>query len=412
MKMTTIQAQSIMGISSLSIGKLELKKRYKSEMFKAHPDRGGDKQQTQLLNQAYSLLKKVVTEPVERECAVDEMDCPFFEQEDSVAFAKNVGHPLHNSGLAALKTFDELLHEAFDIRGSDNSPDIRYWNDVNYSKLTNSGVYFTNGDVDMVLKHYSGQLEVMYLSDISNGMLHRKKCGHMTIVVERYSKEYTASQECLSNVLRDWLGESGEREQGFHWCEFYAEVIKVVSETFRNNQEVGLLFGKEVRVTPSEYYVFDALLDIDGSRLKIRFDEVPSQQTFNPFKLERVKPLTKLPRKWKINDLVKVLVNGQFHSLKRNYYYTDDYAYDAAVGFRKGYIENPLSVAFEWFGETKRSCTSLYESSKSTCNGVALNFGFHSNDSSTLVVDLDNRYSLVSLDDDVLYLEEQLRLSA
>jgi len=57
---------------------------------------------------------------------------------------------------------------------------------------------------------------------------------------------------------------------------------------------------------------------------------------FNPYALKNIKPLAKLPAKIKKLDVIKILANQQYKVLTRKYKYTDDYAFDAAVGFGKG----------------------------------------------------------------------------
>lgn len=178
------------------------------------------------------------------------------------------------------------------------------------------------------------------------------------------------------------------------------------SKAFRNMDNQFLMSDKAVKVRGDNHYIFVAEIEIDGSVVSITYDEVKSHTVFNPFNLDALKPLKAIPKRWKLMDLVKVLVNGQFHSLKQNYYYTDDYLHDAAMGFRKGYIDNPILTALEWFSERRVSCTRLSQTSNS------LNFGFHSNDSSSLVLDLDNRYTLVDVESDVQVLESKLRLAS
>ena len=41
--------------------------------------------------------------------------------------------------------------------------------------------------------------------------------------------------------------------------------------------------------------------------------------------------------------MVRALINGQFESLRKNYYLTDDYAWDAAVNFQEGEIADVIN---------------------------------------------------------------------
>ncbi len=64
---------------------------------------------------------------------------------------------------------------------------------------------------------------------------------------------------------------------------------------------------------------------------------------FSPFKVPSIKPLTKFPNKWKIADLIKVIANGQYGYMGRNYKYTDDYVYDTVYGGKIDYL-NPIKI--------------------------------------------------------------------
>ena len=70
--------------------------------------------------------------------------------------------------------------------------------------------------------------------------------------------------------------------------------------------------------------------------------DVQSIRVFSPFNLNNVKPLKSMPKKWTLTHVRSALVNGQFKDLKCNYVLTDDYAWDAAVNFKKGSIKAPI----------------------------------------------------------------------
>ena len=61
-----------------------------------------------------------------------------------------------------------------------------------------------------------------------------------------------------------------------------------------------------------------------------------------PLDLSTIKPLKAEPKKWTLPHVVRALVNGQFQGLRKNYYMTDDYAYDNAVNFREGEISDVI----------------------------------------------------------------------
>ena len=68
-------------------------------------------------------------------------------------------------------------------------------------------------------------------------------------------------------------------------------------------------------------------------------------RVFSPFNLDQIKPLKSEPKKWTITHVIRALLNGQYKSLKCNGVYTDDYAYDAAMNYRKGEISDGQAFA-------------------------------------------------------------------
>jgi hypothetical protein len=77
--------------------------------------------------------------------------------------------------------------------------------------------------------------------------------------------------------------------------------------------------------------------------LEIYRREIKSIRVFSPFNLSTIKPLKKMPEKWTLSHVRAVIVNNQFEELKCTGVYTDDYAFDDAVNYRKGEIKAPLS---------------------------------------------------------------------
>lgn len=408
-RMTIITAQSAFELDSLeNVTRSKLKKMYKRAMFKLHPDRGGDKIATQLLNEAYATLKTIVKPDDAIGCEVDALET----QDDSWMYDKNAGHPLHGSGLAATKTREELLKETFDIRDNENTPDVCYWHSKNWHPNQQNGIFFQKGQMAMKLNHWVSERNTMVLWDITNGFLHRKQCGKMRLEVKQYGSGYSENCKMLSNVLREWLEGQGTNENGFHWCDFYSEVRSEIERVFNSGEKSGELFGCNFIIEEEvKWVVCQAKVQVGDNIISISIDDVPSKDQFNPFNLAAVKPLQSIPKRWKISDLVKVLMNGQFHSLKQDFYISDDSALDAALGFRKGYIDNPLAEALSWHGETKRSCQGIYSYSGVNNDTTKVSFGKHSNDSCSFVLDLNNRYPLESLESDVIQLEQCLKLN-
>lgn len=80
----------------------------------------------------------------------------------------------------------------------------------------------------------------------------------------------------------------------------------------------------------------DVILD----DVEIYLSERKGIETFSPFALERMKPLKETPKKWTVKHAIRALLNGQYTSFKCNGVYSDDYAYDAAVDFHRGEIQD------------------------------------------------------------------------
>lgn len=111
----------------------------------------------------------------------------------------------------------------------------------------------------------------------------------------------------------------------------------------------------------------------------------------DPYKIPSIKPLTKFPNKWKIADLIKVIANGQYIYLGRDYKYTDDYAYDAAYGGKIDYL-NPIKMVMEMIEhpEFYKSMwvTTPIKGTEGDDKKVTISFGM-TNTSYTITVALD-----------------------
>ena len=117
---------------------------------------------------------------------------------------------------------------------------------------------------------------------------------------------------------------------------------------------------------------WESFRSIEADGIRIHRDSRNALRVFNPNHLDRYNSLKEAPKKWTIAHAIRALVNKQA-SAYRNYYYSDDYAYDAASNYRKGdidaltlakeLIENPS----EWWasdnGENKVTvCCHSFES--------------------------------------------------
>ncbi|MBY8168124.1 hypothetical protein KW507_15730 [Vibrio fluvialis] len=385
MKKLSVQiAAEILGITDLKQVTLPMLKRiYKRAIMTAHPDLGGKKEDAQLLNSAYSALKVYVPK-LDVENTSHEEGEVFTEREVEDWFYKRTdGHPLHDSRLASMFSLVTLIKDAFHI--AESIPNIDSLSGHTYRK----GVFFQDQGRDYRLGGSLWQHNSFYtITDVTEFGQVRGSTYEITILVDNYSPEYDERTAFVSNVMREWLG-----KKEFSWASFYTQMMQAWHTSLELKSAVDVYGCSFVMVSESRGTVTMK----DKSVLTITFKEVPLNKGINPFDLSPFKPLKQAPRKWKIRDLVCVLLNGQFYGLKRDYYYTDDYALDNANRFSKGYYDNPIEVALKWVGAWRRSCTSLYDINSNGC----ITFGFHSNDSSTLRLDISNRYPIVDIEEEV-----------
>lgn len=149
---------------------------------------------------------------------------------------------------------------------------------------------------------------------------------------------------------------------------------------------------KWLRTLNTQQHKHPLTLNVDQYEFQIRQDSSPGKDVYSPFNLSVFKPLIKPPTKWTVVHLRKLLANGQFTQFKQNEYLTDDYALDCANNYSKGYFDNPLAM-FVTYANTR----PRYLDAKDKEGIITLTFGLHSNDSCSLVVDLDMRYPLIDI---------------
>lgn len=136
------------------------------------------------------------------------------------------------------------------------------------------------------------------------------------------------------------------------------------------------------------YGLFDKYVqDADVGDIKVLVREVKAKEVFNPLRLGHIKPLTKLPKRFGNDQLIKAIANGQYDVLSQNFRYTDDYAGDAANNFGRGEL-NPIAQLEDLI--TKRAAVQF-----STDRGdgiVEVTYGAHSNDSRKCMVNLEAKH--------------------
>lgn len=211
-----------------------------------------------------------------------------------------------------------------------------------YGNTANREVYTEDGK--WKFHFYNG---AMYITDVTNALKHGASCK--VYVVGWH--EYTPLPITVINAFRDMP---------------FSEFITRIEN------------GSLLDAADTEYV---------GSLETPRVDSRKSVRVFSPFALSNLKRVKSLPSKPSIQHVIKLIANGQYKTLARNYSYTDDYAFDAANDHGKADNIDPI-----WL--VQDMVTSKYNRpwSHTTEDGtVVISFGPHSNESYTLVVDLKGK---------------------
>lgn len=242
--------------------------------------------------------------------------------------------------------------------------------------------------------------------------------GAVTSKKNRYfGREDVSPAECLADyfdsvgnagIYKDstvagslWssIGSSGYYADinAYIWCNYSsARVIELdnamkrgkeckVYSLYSRNQDSHAYLVNDCKVkTPKDLYdLVRSGKELPGDgELSVRMDK--GVEVFSPF--VAVKPLTKLPEKWKKSDLAKAIMSGQVFSGVLNERLTDDYAYDAAWNFGSGCkIGLPKQAA-----ELVEGCRDCYIRTESVDeNGVAKVHFSYANEYKTFYFDVN-----------------------
>lgn len=126
--------------------------------------------------------------------------------------------------------------------------------------------------------------------------------------------------------------------------------------------------------------------EIDG--LSVSKKEHKGVDVFSPF--VSVKPLKVVPTKWTKRNFAQALMSGQLYRGEVAYRYTDDYAYDAALGFLTGVGLNMPAFAKNAVGDWGVCTTCTNQTDKPDDYGAcAVSYSEHINSSKTLWFDVN-----------------------
>ena len=147
--------------------------------------------------------------------------------------------------------------------------------------------------------------------------------------------------------------------------------------------------------------------DYNDSKIEVCKSDLKASNVFSPYKLDKLKPLKKVPEKPTRSHLIKALANGQYRNLKVVSRLTDDYAFDAANDFGRGMIGNPFSLVEDM---VERGGTRVY--SRGRKDGVfEWSFGNHSNDHKSVEIVLGNDFPKESLVDEYEQLTQTKKIA-
>jgi hypothetical protein len=160
-------------------------------------------------------------------------------------------------------------------------------------------------DLDMRISHRKGTIAIV---DLSNAHKRGKKCLKASISNKNYNLDGNDYLNYLTKVFQD----------------DFKVMLNVLS--------LQLEYSNEDRYQVSTSF--------ESFSVEVNITEEGSKNTFSPFALKQLKPLTEMPKKWSLDHVIKALANDQFSDFRCDGVYSDDYAFDAAFNYRKGVLDN------------------------------------------------------------------------
>jgi hypothetical protein len=172
---------------------------------------------------------------------------------------------------------------------------------------TNHGVYYRAEN--MAISHFNG-FDDWNLTDLTNALLPGKMC-------RTYSIKCNAPHGHL--IVTNWI-----------------------TRTFSDDMRALFAYCDGLQFTTGQWGLEAYRVNVEDHTIEIYRGDDQGIRTFSPFALANVKPLKAIPAKWTMRHVYAAIINHQFKSLKCQGVYTDDYAWDDAVNFRRGEIASPL----------------------------------------------------------------------
>lgn len=187
------------------------------------------------------------------------------------------------------------------------------------------------------------------IADVSSELEKASKPVCMADFYDSVGSTDICQDSTVKGSLWSALGSKGYYKDinAYVWCNYNSAIVIELDNALKrgktckrytvyaNDKDIFSYLTNECKLSsPKELYDLvrsGKELPGDGS-LTVREDK--GVEVFSPF--VSVKPLDKLPEKWKKSDLVKAIMSGQVYSGVLNERLTDDYAYDAAWNFGSG----------------------------------------------------------------------------
>lgn len=387
-------ALNILGLNkSIHLTQSDIKKAYKQKALESHPDRSNESSSMALINAAYAFIKQQDFIQLMSDIA----DSNNF---DNMVFQANEGHALHGSGLPSLLNVNDLIAD-FGNTSFDAS-------NINHGIHFAQSAYFQANGSDFRFGYYA---DTITMENITNGGKRGKLTNTITFKVENWNINTPQDQWQINTLITSFI-DSTELVNDFSWDKLFNAFIDALphsdSSKFKSEGHTSFnVLGKEFKI--ESWGQLSTI--IDGNRLDVYLNTYKSNGVFNPYTLKQYKPLKQIPTKFNRTHLIKILLNGQFFNCKQNYNHTDDYYYDASVNYSRGYVNNPIKLAYDWITSTSSS-ELIYTTTNEETKEVIVRFGETRCESFSLTIALDNQYPLVSMDKEIETLEEQLKLTA
>lgn len=214
------------------------------------------------------------------------------------------------------------------------------------------------------IRKYRGSIQIF---DVTNALKAGKSIPQWSIYATTGINEFDI---CFSNYLATFKSRKLSLE------EFLKTIFKIVEED-----------GESLYLNKNGEYDLNDYSCIVG--MKFDADYTKGIRVFSPLAILNINPLKKMPKKWKVNDLIKAIANNQYSYLGRDYKYTDDYAYDSAYNYGANDFMNPISMIEEIIENPRWYNHIMVKEQPTDIDGVVqtLRFG-SSNESFTIVVNL------------------------